>query len=343
MNKKVIIAMSGGIDSSVAAYILRQKGMTVEGVFFILFDEPENLELAKKTAEFLKINFHIVDLRETFKIEVIKTFFEGYKKGITPNPCVICNKRIKFPALVEIAKNFNARYIATGHYARIVNRDINPMLLKGIDIKKDQSYFLYGIERSLLDKILFPLGDYTKEAVKAIAEEAHIPSRIAKASTEVCFLKNKRYYDFIKPAKQGPIIDISNGKIIGQHRGIYLYTIGQRKRLGIASPYPLYVIKIDTANNIVFVGPKQKAYMREITVRELNWLLEIAGIELSCEVKIRYAMSPEKANLKIMDKDTIKICFEKPQFAPTPGQSAVFYKDDIVLGGGVITETEQGF
>ncbi|MCX7988613.1 MAG: tRNA 2-thiouridine(34) synthase MnmA [Thermodesulfovibrio sp.] len=341
--EKVVMAMSGGIDSSVAAYLLKKKGMAVLGVFFLLFDEPVNLELAKKTADFLDIDFHIEDLREQFSSQVINPFFEGYKFGITPNPCVICNQKIKFPTLNRIAKTVNANYFATGHYARVITVDKTPYLLKGIDNKKDQSYFLYGIERSFLHHVIFPLGEHTKQKVREMAEKIGIPSKIAEESTEVCFLKDKRYYDMIKLGKEGPIVEMSTGKIIGQHRGIHLFTIGQRKRLGISSPYPLYVVKIEPSENTIYVDSKEKAFMREFVVSELNWLFDIDGKEFSCSVKIRYAMSPEKATVKLIDENKVKVCFEKPQFAPTPGQSAVFYKEDVVLGGGVIKETMQDF
>ncbi|MGB9892026.1 tRNA 2-thiouridine(34) synthase MnmA [Thermodesulfovibrio yellowstonii] len=341
--EKVLLAMSGGIDSSVAAYLLREKGMAVEGVFFILFDEPANIELATQTANFLNIKLHIEDLREKFKADVITPFFEGYKKGITPNPCVICNRKIKFPSLKFLAEKVNANYIATGHYARIVRINNIPLLMKGIDPKKDQSYFLYGIERALLSHIIFPLGEYTKYKIREIAEKVGIPSKVAEESTEVCFLRDKRYYESIRPTKGGPIIEMSTGKIIGQHRGIHLYTIGQRKRLGIASPHPLYVVKIEPSENAVYVDSKEKAFMREFVVNELNWLCDIEKKEFSCQVKIRYAMNPEKATVTLINKDRAKVVFEKPQFAPTPGQSAVFYNGDIVLGGGVIKEIMQGF
>lgn len=343
MSEKVVIAMSGGVDSSVAAFLLKQRGMAVEGVFFMLFDEPEAVEMVKKTAEFFKINLHIKDLRATFQKEVIEPFFAAYKKGITPNPCVVCNRKIKFPVLVEFAEKLKAKYVATGHYARVKNQNTMSFLLKGLDSKKDQSYFLYGLDRKFLSNIIFPLGEYTKEKVKSLAEEIALPSKVSKESTEVCFLKDRRYYEFIKPVEYGPIIDISTGKIIGQHKGIHLYTIGQRKRLGIASPNPLYVLKIDPFTKAIFVGTKEKAYKREVIVNELNWLSNLEKNEFSCEVKIRYAMSPEKALLKVVDRETVQVFFEKPQFAPTPGQSAVFYREDTVLGGGVIKETGQDF
>lgn len=337
-----MIAMSGGVDSSTAAYLLIKNKMAVEGVFFVLFNDPPNIELAKQTAEFLKIKLHIKDLRELFKEKVINPFFEGYKKGITPNPCILCNKYIKFPALKEVADMIGARWFATGHYARIKRLGKESFLLKGIDKKKDQSYFLYAIKRSYLNQLIFPLGEYTKEQVKDLATDVGIPSKAAKESSEICFLRQKKYYEKIKPSLQGPIIEISTGKIVGQHKGIYLFTIGQRKRIGVSLGYPAYVVKIDPSINAIYVGTKQKAFMREFYIDQLNWLVDLREYIISCNVKIRYAMNPEKATVTIKNEEA-KVVFDEPQFAPTPGQSAVFYKDDIVLGGGIIKETVQEY
>ncbi|MCX7724924.1 MAG: tRNA 2-thiouridine(34) synthase MnmA [Thermodesulfovibrio sp.] len=338
--EKVVIAMSGGVDSSTAAYLLIKNKMAVEGVFFVLFNDPPNIELAKQTAEFLKIKLHIKDLRALFKERVINPFFEGYKKGITPNPCILCNKYIKFPALKEVADMIGARWFATGHYARIKSLGKESFLLKGVDKKKDQSYFLYAIKRSYLNQLIFPLGDYTKEQVKDLATYVGIPSKAAKESAEICFLREKKYYEKIKPSLQGPIVEISTGRIVGQHKGIHLFTIGQRKRLGVSLGYPAYVVKIDPSINTVYVGTKQKVFMKEFYVDQLNWLIDLREYKISCDVKIRYAMNPEKATVTI-ENEKAKVVFDEPQFAPTPGQSAVFYKDDIVLGGGIIKETVQ--
>lgn len=341
--KKAVIAMSGGVDSSVAAYLLLQKEIAVEGVFFLLFETPQNLDLAKQVAQFLGINLHIEDLREKFKEKVVEPFFEGYRKGITPNPCILCNRYIKFPSLKKVTDSLKAQIFATGHYARILKRNGSFYLLKGIDRKKDQSYFLYAIEKSFLRELTFPLGKYTKDEVKKIAQEAKIPSKTTEESAEVCFLKDKKYYEMIKGVSSGPIIEKSTGKIVGHHRGIHLFTIGQRKRIGVSLGYPAYVVKVDPNINAVYVSCKEHSFMKEFYVDDINWLCEPEESPFSCEVKIRYAMNPEKATVKLINSGRAKVSFDKPQFAPTPGQSAVFYKEEVVLGGGTITEILQEY
>lgn len=339
--EKVLVGISGGIDSSVAAYLLKERGWAVEGLFLLLYDEPENLDLARNVAETLKIKLHVIDLREEFRTNVVEPFFEGYRKGVTPNPCVLCNSKIKFPSLIRLAKQRGMNYISTGHYARVERHNNVPVLLRGVDERKEQSYFLYGISRNLLKSILFPLGGLTKAEVREIARSLGIHFEGVKESNEVCFLKRQKYYEKLGKTQEGAIIEISTGKILGHHRGIHLFTIGQRKRLGIAYPYPLYVVKIDASENIVYVGSREKAFGRELIVKALNWLFELNQRSIECQVKIRYAMKPEDALIEVINEDTVRVSFHRPQFAPTPGQSAVFYRDEIVLGGGVIKETGQ--
>lgn len=339
--EKIVVAMSGGVDSSVAGYLLLKEGMAVEGVFFVLFNDPPTVNFARDAAKFLGIRLHIEDLREDFREKVIEPFLIGYKKGITPNPCILCNKYIKFPALKKIAERLNAKWFATGHYARILREDSRVFLLRGIDKNKDQSYFLYAIERKLLQQTMFPLGGYKKEDIKALAEGLQLRAKTAEESVEVCFLRERRYYELIKGASQGPIIEKSTGKIVGQHRGIHLFTIGQRKRLGVSLGYPAYVVHIDPDINAVYVASREETYWTEFYVKDINWLCDPEEDVLECEIKIRYAMNPEKAVVSIIDNNKAKVVFFKPQFAPAPGQSAVFYRNDMVLGGGIITGKEQ--
>ncbi|MEN2985463.1 MAG: tRNA 2-thiouridine(34) synthase MnmA [Thermodesulfovibrionaceae bacterium] len=332
--QKVVVAISGGVDSSVAVYLLKEKGFTVEGIFFCLFDEPPGVEFAKKIAEFFNIKLHIWDLRESFKQMVIEPFFRGYKSGITPNPCVLCNRYIKFPTLKKVADLVNAKFFATGHYARIIREDDSFFLSRGVDRKKDQSYFLYGIDKKLPNQLIFPIGEYLKEEVREIATKAGIPSKIAEESVDVCFLKNKRYYDMIK-SSPGPIIEKSTGKIIGQHKGIHLFTIGQRKRLNVSVGYPAYVVEIDPIINAVYIASYNEVYKKEFYVTDLNWFSNPKEIFV-CTVKIRYTMEPQPATITLVSENKVKVSYHTPQFAPTPGQSAVFYDGDKVIGGGII-------
>lgn len=338
--EKIVVAMSGGVDSSMAGYLLLNKGMIVEGVFFVLFDNPPTMNFAREVAKFLGIKLHIEDLRRDFREKVIEPFLNGYKRGITPNPCILCNKYIKFPALKKLADRLNAKWFATGHYVRILKAEGRAFLLRGVDRNKDQSYFLYAIERELLQQLIFPLGEYTKDYVKALAEEVQLRAKAAEESVEACFLREKRYYELIK-APQGPIIEKSTGKIVGQHRGIHLFTIGQRKRLGVSLGYPAYVVHIDPSINAVYVASRQEAFWREFYVEDINWLCDPERNILECDIKIRYAMNPEKGRVSIINHNKAKVVFFKPQFAPTAGQSAVFYRNDIVLGGGIITGKER--
>lgn len=376
---KVIVGMSGGVDSSVTAYLLKEQGYEVEGLSFILFETRgrtdtatccslQAIEDASKTASAIGIPHSSVDVRNDFIEKVIEPFVDSYTKGLTPNPCILCNRHIKFPYLLKEADKRGAEFIATGHYARVRNalcvtrnelKDKNASrithhglrLLKGIDPKKDQSYFLYVLRQEELKRILFPLGDYKKEDVRKIACNLGLPSARRPESQEICFTGDRNYFKFIDNVSQftcgpGPIIDM-NGKILGEHKGIYHYTIGQRKGLGISSKEPLYVTKIDAEKNIVYVGSQEQAKIKEFEVSDLNWLipppfnppLAKGGDSwvFRFTVKVRSMMKAESAAIHLSENaDTVKVVFDEPQWAPAPGQSAVFYDNDVVLGGGII-------
>jgi len=277
---KVIVGMSGGVDSSVAAHLLKEQGYAVEGLSFILWETRQSksftaccslqaIEEAAKTAAHLGVPHSAIDVRDDFLEKVIEPFIEAYTKGLTPNPCILCNKHIKFPYLLREAEKRGAEFIATGHYARITSTD-SPIhrftLSKGIDPKKDQSYFLYVLRKEELKRILFPLGNYKKEDVRKIANELKLPAAQRPESQEICFIEGNNYFkliDQLHPASDvsGPIMDM-NGKILGEHKGLYHYTIGQRKGLGISSPNPLYVVKIDAGKNIVYVGSEERAKIK---------------------------------------------------------------------------------
>jgi len=366
--------MSGGVDSSVTAYLLKEQGYEVEGLSFILFETRgrtdtatccslQAIEDASKTASAIGIPHSSVDVRNDFIEKVIEPFVDSYTKGLTPNPCILCNRHIKFPYLLKEADKRGAEFIATGHYARVRNalcvtrnelKDKNASrithhglrLLKGIDPKKDQSYFLYVLRQEELKRILFPLGDYKKEDVRKIACNLGLPSARRPESQEICFTGDRNYFKFIDNVSQftcgpGPIIDM-NGKILGEHKGIYHYTIGQRKGLGISSKEPLYVTKIDAEKNIVYVGSQEQAKIKEFEVSGLNWLTPIYPPEQIWRaspftVKVRSMMKAESAAIHLSkNANMVKVVFDEPQWAPAPGQSAVFYDNDVVLGGGII-------
>lgn len=349
--KKVIVGMSGGVDSSVTAAILKEQGYEVEGVSFMLYETRlkntfsgccslESVKDAAKTAEMAGVRHNSVDLRDEFMSKVIEPFVGSYSKGITPNPCILCNKYIKFPYLLKIADERGADFIATGHYARVISS--RPVALKkGLDPKKDQSYVLYVLEQEVLGRLRLPLGEKRKDEVREFARDMRLPAANRPESQEICFIEDNKYFrllDDLKEGQKGPIIDIKTGAVLGKHDGIYLYTMGQRKRLGIATGSPLYVVRIDPSENAVYVGPKESAMLREFVVGGLNWLIPCPEVKSAfrANVKVRSTMKDEPANIVLISETSAKVTYNDPQWAPAPGQSAVFYEGDTVIGGGVI-------
>ncbi len=367
MNKKqkVVVAMSGGVDSSVAAYLLKKQGYDVIGVFMRFWapDEVpgmplcafENLccsaeakEAVEKTANKLKIPFHVLDLRKFFKKNIVNYFIDEYLSGRTPNPCVVCGQKIKFEALFQKARKiFEADYIATGHYCTIrANKTYK--LLKGRDKNKDQSYFLYTATQKVLKHFLFPIGGYTKKEVRKIAKDNRLPSCARRESQEICFVPNANYREFLKTQiyankkrrptriKKGKIID-SKGNNIGTHNGIAFYTLGQRRGIGIVQKKPLYVVEIRPKDNVLVVGPEKALYKKELLAKNINWILGKAPKRgEKVKAKIRYQMGEQEVQVYPENRNTIRVVFKKPQRAITPGQSIVLYSKDEVLGGGVI-------
>lgn len=358
---KVIVGMSGGVDSSVTAYLLKEQGYDVEGLSFILWKAKSRTGAtaccslnamgdASEAARHIGIPHSTIDVRDDFLEKVIKPFVNAYFAGLTPNPCILCNRFIKFPSLMREAEKRSAGYISTGHYARVersqkTNNDM-VFLKKGIDPKKDQSYVLYVLKQEELKRLILPLGYYRKDEVRKIAQVLNLPAAKMAESQEICFIESKNYLNLIErlssvTGKPGPIVDVT-GKVIGTHKGIHGYTIGQRKGLGISSPEPLYVIKIDADRNTVFVGSQEAAQKKEFFVKDLNWILPIWEEDEAmprpyrASVKVRSMTKDEPATIFQVSDKTVQVVFDKPQWAPAPGQSAVFYGGDILIGGGVI-------
>jgi len=344
---KVLLGMSGGVDSSVAAILLKQQGYEVIGATMKLCcesDEKVAIQDAKNVCEQLGIEHHVFDYSKEFKKYVIDDFISSYEDAKTPNPCVECNKYLKFNYFYNKAQELGSKYIATGHYAKIeYSTEYNRYVLKKSDVeKKDQSYFLYNISNNILENILFPLAKYTdKDEIRKIAEENNLKIHKKPDSQEICFIPDNDYSKFLaknlkeKP-KSGNIV-LTTGEILGKHTGLMNYTIGQRKGLGIAYKEPLYVLNLNKEKNEVIVGTEANLYSTELCATNLNWIA-IDGIKetLTATAKIRYRAKESKCKVEVIDKNTIKVKFEEPQRAITPGQSVVFYDGDIVLGGGKI-------
>ena len=348
MKQRVLLGMSGGVDSSTSAILLQKAGYEVVGLTMNLHNQnDENFdEDAKKECKKLGIEHYTFNYINMFNEKVISNFVCQYKESKTPNPCIECNKYLKFGAMYEKAKELNCEYIATGHYAitEFDDRYNKVVLKKSKSIKKDQSYVLYNINPNILDKIIFPLGKFeSKEEIRKIAKENGLEIANKKDSEDICFIPDNDYIKFLekkhnfKP-KEGNIIN-KEGKILGKHNGLYRYTIGQRKGLGISNPVPLYVINFNISKNELIVGEEKDLYSDTVYLENFNNLLGIDINNLNIKAKIRYAAKEEDATIFVNNKEgkeQIKVVFKEKQRAVTPGQSLVAYIDDIVLGGGII-------
>lgn len=343
---KAAVAMSGGVDSSVAAALLKQEGHEVIGITMKLTDGGNNqnaVEDACKVAQKLGILHHVIDLRDIFSRVIITDFCREYSLGNTPNPCVLCNRYIKFGVLWERAKEIGAAFLATGHYARVEQDKVTGkyLLKKGKDQNKDQSYFLYLLKQEQLSHTLFPIGDLTKETVRQIASELKLPVAARPESQEICFIPGTDYIGFLKDHTRtlppaGPILDVK-GNVLGQHEGIAFFTIGQRKGLGINAAEPLYVTAIEPERNAVIVGTKEQTYTDELAADNLNWIAtSMPENTVNSKASIRYRHPEAEAVVSPRDENTVYVKFAEPQMAITPGQSVVFYDGDMVIGGGTI-------
>lgn len=351
--QKVIVAMSGGVDSSVAAALLVEQGYEVIGIMMRLWSEPGSEEsnrcctpdamaLARRVAARLNIPFYALDVQQTFRQIVVEYFLDGYVKNITPNPCLICNRQIRWEYLLNHALTLGADALATGHYVRTRESSTGKIeLLRGLDHNKDQSYVLHILNQEKLSRALFPIGEYTKPQVRELARHFNLPVAERADSQDLCFLGGGDYRSFLTRhashlIQPGPIVD-TQGNILGHHTGLAYYTIGQRKGLHIASPVPLYVLSKHIAQNLLIVGPAEALGQTELTARDANWISgEIPHQPFRAQTQIRYKSHPEWGEISIIDTKRIHVKFDRPLRDITPGQAVVFYDNEICLGGGII-------
>ena len=351
----VLLGMSGGVDSCVAAAMLTEQGYDVRGVTLQVWEHEDDssvskrwqergcckVGIAKYVATRLGIPHEVVDTRQEFRHSVIDDFLSGYLSGTTPNPCVRCNERVKLRSLVQIAGERSLDFVATGHYAQVAREDGDVTLRRAADIRKDQTYFLYRLERTWLPKLLFPVGGLQKANVWERAEALGLPSDELKESQEICFVSQGDYRTFIgneepQSRRPGSFTD-SQGRVLGQHEGIAYYTPGQRRGLKVATGERLYVHRVVPESNTVVLGPEDGLFSTECTVGDLN-LLDPSGLVggESVDVKVRYATPASPGTVHFEAADRCRVLFDQPQRALTPGQSAVFYRGNRVLGGGII-------
>lgn len=333
------MALSGGVDSATAAAILKQKGYRVEGAIMIFEGvTQESFDSAYEVAQTLQIPFYCFDFTKKFQNTIINNFIKEYRAGKTPNPCVLCNKLIKFGLFIKKAEGMGINKIATGHYAQIEQQSGRYLLKRGLD-ENEQSYFLYRLNQRQLSKIVLPLGSYTKNEVRRLAKRERLPAARRKKSQDICFIPDGNYVAYLKkiiPQKTGSIYN-KNGEVIGKHKGIIFYTCGQRRGIGISHKRPYYVIKIDAENNAIYVGERKDIYRSQLIAGDLNFIpFDRLDQELKVLARPRYVSPLSPATIEPFKNKSIKVWFKRPQWALTPGQSVVFYQDNVVLGGGII-------
>ena len=339
--KRVLVGLSGGVDSTVTSVLLQKAGYEVEGVYMVMHNLKElnnaNIKKAQKVADYLGIKLHIHNIEDAFKSEVYNYFIDSYKNGLTPNPCVVCNRKIKFGKMVEFADSLGIEYIATGHYVRVKDG----FIYKGVDESKDQSYFLAEVKKEVINRAIFPLGEWLKSDVKEYASKIEVLKEFAtqNESSEICFVENS-YVDVLKehinPDIPGVVKD-KDGNVVGDHKGFMHYTIGKRRGFFVKGAHePHFVLDIDAKNNTLIVGKKDDLAKQEIVISNIN--LFIDRNDFDCSVKVRYRTNGVDANIKIQNNIGL-ITLKEPVYGVAKGQFAVFYDGDKLLGGGEIVDT----
>jgi tRNA-uridine 2-sulfurtransferase len=349
---KVVVAMSGGVDSSVAAALLKEQGYDVMGMMLRLWSEPgkedsnrcctpDSMAQARRVAAKLDIPFYVIDAKDVFHNTVVQYFLDGYARGETPNPCLICNRQIRWTFLLDHALALGADFMATGHYVRIRKANDGHQLLRAVDKSKDQSYVLHVLNQEKLSRALFPIGDYPKTEIRVIAEKFGLPTASRKDSQDLCFLAGEDYRNFLQRTaaemlQPGEILT-RDGRSIGEHNGLANYTIGQRKGLGVASLVPLYVLGKNSTTNTLIVGTQEELGSCELTARDVNWLSgETPSEPFRAEVKIRYTAKEAEALVTPINGNQAQVQFDASQRDITAGQAAVFFQGDLMIGGGII-------
>jgi tRNA-uridine 2-sulfurtransferase len=347
---RVVVAMSGGVDSSAAAALLKEQGHEVIGITLRVWSyegaarcgsccSPDDIDDARGVAQKLGIPFYVANVEELFADKVVTPFVKSYLNGRTPIPCVSCNQDVKFDFLLKRARSLGAK-LATGHYARIEEREGRFHLRRAADAAKDQSYFLFTLGQQQLSDLVFPVGDMTKAEVRAVAERHALPTSRKPESMEICFVPDGDYARFVEkvagPQPEGAIVD-TDGQVLGTHRGVHRYTVGQRRGLGLAGPEPRYVQRIDAERREVVVGPAERTEQRSFNVHRAHWVLDAPTPEQPVQVKIRHRHAGAPGKVAVAPDGVVTVQLDAPARAVTPGQAAVFYEGDRVLGGGWIS------